>query len=233
MYKITEFVNGLQGYLTNSPILAYIATFTGGILASLTPCIYPMIPITMGVIGSQTKLKKIKAFFLSLIYVLGIATTYSTLGVISSLTGKFFGEIATSPIASFIMGNICIILGLSMFDIIFLPSFAFKFKIKGGSFIETFILGIFSGLVASPCITPILGVLLSYVATKQNIFFGASLLFSFSLGMGFLLILIGTFTGILLNLPKPGKWMEAIKKLLAIFLIGLGEYFIFLAGRKY
>lgn len=226
---MNEFLDGFQGYLKDASILAYIAAFLGGILTSLTPCIYPMIPVTIGIIGSQAIEKKNKGFFLSLTYVLGIATTYSVLGVISSLTGRLFGEIATSPIANLIMGNICILLGLSMFDVFFLPSFAFKFKIKGAGLIKIFLLGILSGLIASPCITPILGVLLSYVATRQNILFGASLLWTFSLGMGLLLILVGTFTGIFVNLPKPGMWMIAIKRLLAIFLIGLGEYFIFVA----
>lgn len=227
---MNEFLAGLNRYLEQSPILAYIAAFFGGFLGSLTPCIYPMIPITIGVIGSQAKGGKIKAFFSSSIYVLGIATTYSTLGVISAIGGRFYKG---APLANFIMGNICILLGLSMFNVISLPSFGFKFKINPSGFIGIFFLGLASGFVFSPCITPILGVLLTYCATKKNILLAASLLFTFSLGMGLLLILVGTFTGILVSLPKPGPWMEAIKKLLAFFLIGLGEYFIFIAGKSF
>lgn len=226
-----EFLNGLSGYLTQSPLLAYIAVFIGGILSSLTPCIYPMIPITIGVIGGSTGGSRLKGFLLSLIYVLGIAITYSTLGVISALSGRFFGEIATSPIVNLIMGNIYILLGLSMLDVISFPSFSFKSRIKWGGFVRVFFLGIFSGLVATPCMTPILGAILFYVATKQNILFGASLLFIFSMGMGFLLIFIGTFAGILVSLPKPGPWMEKTKKILGFLLIAIGEYFIFLSGR--
>lgn len=227
-----NFLDGLNGYLYSSAILAYVASFTGGILASLTPCIYPMIPITIGIIGTQAEGGKIKAFFLSLIYVLGLATTYSTLGVISALTGRLLQETATSPLANFIMGNICIFLGLSTLNVFHLPSFGFKFNINPKGFIAIFFLGIASGFVVSPCITPVLGVLLSYCATKQNVLFAASLLFSFSLGMGLLLIIIGTATGILVGLPKPGPWMEAIKRLLGFLLIGLGEYFIFIAGTR-
>jgi len=216
-------------YLHN---LSFIGAFLGGILASLNPCIYPIIPITIGIIGGKAHRSRLKSFFLSLVYVLGIAITYSTLGVISALTGKFLGEITTKPIVYLFVGNICILLGLSMFNIFSLPSLGFFPKIKGGAFIETFFLGLFSGLVISPCITPILGGLLSYTATRQNVLLAGSLLFTFSMGMGLLLIFIGTFTGFVTLIPKPGPWMEGIKKFFAFLLIGAGEYFIFLGGRN-
>lgn len=232
---MNELLQGLNGYIQASPVLAYVAVFIGGILTSFEPCIYVMLPITMAVIGSQSGGSKLKGFFLSLIYVLGIATTYSSLGAIAALTGMMFGSISTNPIVNFIMANICILLGLSMFDIfpIKIPTFISNLQSKkiGKGFVTIFFLGLFSGLIAGPCTAAVLGVALAYVATKQNLLFGISLLFTFSMGMGILLIIIGTFTGILMALPKAGPWMEKIRKVLGFILIGIGEYFLYLAGK--
>ena len=232
---MSEFVANLNLYLHHSPFLAFAAVFLGGVLTSFEPCIYTMIPITVAFIASQSQGSKLKGFFLSVVYVLGIAATYSTLGAIAALTGSLFGQISVNPVVNLILGNICILLGLSMFDLftIKMPAFISNLSSKtiGKGFITIFFLGLFSGLVAGPCTAAVLGVVLAYVATKQSIIFGVSLLFTFSMGMGVLLILIGTFTGFLLNLPPAGPWMEKVRKALGVFLIALGEYFIYQAGK--
>lgn len=232
---MNEFLQGLNTYLHSAPLLAFFAVFIGGILTSFEPCIYVMLPITVAVIGSQSEGKKLKSFLMSVVYVSGISVTYSALGAIAALTGSIFGSMSTKPIVNFIMGNICILLGLSMFDIfhIKIPSFISNLQGKriGKGFTMIFFLGIFSGLVAGPCTAAVLGVTLAYVATKQNLFFGISLLFTFSIGMGILLIIIGTFTGILTSIPKAGPWMEKIRKILGIILICIGEYFLYITGK--
>jgi thiol:disulfide interchange protein DsbD len=194
-----------------------------------------VIPINVAYIGGQSSGSKLKGFVLSLFYVLGMALAYTFLGCFAALTGRLFGQIQTNPWTYFIVGNVCIILGLSMFDIFSLPlpRFLNRFqpKEKKKGLLGSFVVGIASGFVLGPCTAPILAVLLSYVATKQNIFFGMSLLFVFAFGMGTLLIILGSFAGFLTNLPKAGMWMIRIKKIFGWILIGIGEYFLITAGK--
>lgn len=187
--------------------ISYIGAFLGGLLVSFSPCVYPLVPVTLGFIGVKAGSSRLRGLILSLIYVLGLAITYSILGLVASLTGRLFGKISSHPISFLIIGNACIISGLSFFDIINInfPGIHAqnKIKIRGGIF-STFLLGLVSGLVAGPCTAPALGTILLYVATQQNIFYGVSLLFVFAYGMGFLLILVGTFSSIFVNLSKSG-----------------------------
>jgi thiol:disulfide interchange protein DsbD len=162
-----------------------------------------------------------------------MAITYSILGVFASMTGKIFGQISSNPVSFFIIGNICIIFGLSMLGVfeMHLPNF-FLNKIKGHkSKFSVFLLGMTSGLIVGPCTAPVLGAILVYVATKQNLFYGIFLLFSFAYGMGALLILAGTFSGLLAGMPKSGQWMYTIEKIGGVLLILAGEYFLVNMGR--
>lgn len=215
---------------------AYLAAFLGGLFISITPCVYPLIPVTIAVIGAQKAQSKSKAFLLSLSYVMGIAVTYSALGLIAALTGSLFGRIQTNPWTFFIVGNVCILFGLStldIFDLSFLFALSLKPKVKGlfgKGYAGNVLAGIIAGLVAGPCTAPALAVILTYVATTQKAILGATLLFTFAMGMGCLLILVGTFTVILTSLPKAGAWMLRIKKAFGLLLIALGEYFLIKAG---
>ena len=214
--------------------LEILLAFGAGMLVSFSPCVYPLLPITIGFIGASSQKDRLHSFLLSLIYVLGMAITYSILGVFASLTGKIFGQISSSPISFFIIGNICIILGLSMLGVfeLHMPNF-FLSKMKGKkSKSSVFLLGVTSGLIVGPCTAPVLGATLVYVATKQNLFYGTLLLFSFAYGMGTLLILAGTFSGVLVNMPKSGRWMYTIEKLGGVLLILAGEYFLINMGRS-
>lgn len=229
-------IANLQIYLESAPLLAYLAVFLGGILTSFTPCVYPVMPITISVIGSASGGSRAKAFFYSVIYALGIATMYSILGAVASLTGKLFGQISTHPVTFFIVGNICILLGLSMLGVFHLPSFDFgeKAKEEGSKrkgWIGIYLIGLASGLIVGPCTAAVMGVLLTYVATKQNVLFGITLLFTFAMGMCILLIVIGTFTGLLASLPQAGPWMKKIEKAFGLLLIAVGEYFLVLMGK--
>ena len=225
----------LQAALGTSLLFSVGLCFLGGIIASLSPCIYPLLPIVASFVGSRTVGEKtrFKAFTLSLFYVLGMALVYSVLGMIAALTGSFFGQISTNPWALFIVANIMILFGLNILEVIPLPMLTLQSgsaDSKKGLFGD-FRLGAASGLVASPCTAPVLGVVLTYVATQQSVVTGAILLFVFSLGLGLLLILAGTFSGLLLTLPKPGNWMNWVKKGLGLAMIGLGEYFLIQAGQ--
>ena len=229
-----HFINGLNGYLQSSLLMAFAAVFAGGMLASLTPCIYPMIPITVGYIGSSNVGgSKWRAFILATVYVTGIAVTYAAMGVFAAVSGRLFGEFNSSPWSFLVIGNIILLLGLSMLDVFSLPVFAPKESGKKAGIIAIFILGLGSGFVAGPCTAPVLGVLLAYVASTGNAVLGAALLFIFAFGMGVLLIVAGTFSGLMAALPKSGEWMVKIKKMLGWGMILLAEYFLIQAGRLF
>lgn len=217
-----------------SPI-GYIGAFFGGLAMSFSPCVYPLIPVTLGFIGAKAGSSRLKGLTLSLVYVFGLAVTYSALGLIASFTGSLFGRIASHPLSSFIIGNACIIAGLSFFDVFNTGFIGMrlqnKIKMQGG-ILQVFLLGLASGLAVGPCTAPALGIILLYVAAKQNIFYGASLLFVFAYGMGFSLILTGAFSALFFNLSKSGVWLTRMKKASAVILIGIGEYFLVKAGRS-
>jgi cytochrome c-type biogenesis protein len=214
--------------------VGYLSAFFGGVITGFSPCVYPLIPITLAFIGVKAGSSKLRGLILSLVYVLGLAITYSVLGLFASLTGKLFGKVAEHPVSFLVIGNACIIAGLSFLDVINLNFVGLrlqnKIDMKGGIF-SVFLLGLASGLVAGPCTTPALGTILLYVASKHNVIYGASLLFVFAYGMGFLLILVGTFGAAFLSLSKSGVWLLRLKKLSGFILIGVGEYFLIQAGR--
>jgi len=219
--------------LSGNP-LDYLVAFSGGVLVSFTPCVYPLIPISAGYIGVNATGSKLKGLGLSLAYVTGLAVTYSVLGLLASLTGTIFGRVSANPLTHLFVGIAIIVFGFSMLDLfaIPLPQIIQLPVLKKGSYLSAFFLGLISGLIASPCLTPVLGAILGYLTTKKNLLYGATLLFSFAYGMGLVLILVGTFSAVLLNLPKSGKWMVYIKKTCAFILIGAGLYFIFVAMRR-
>lgn len=214
--------------------IGYIGVFLGGILVSFSPCIYPLIPITLSFMDIKAGSHPLKGLFYSLIYVLGMAVTYSVLGLIAAFTGKLFGQIAQHPVSYLIVGNACILAGLSFLEVfqINFPGMHLHQKIKRHNrYLLVFLLGLSSGLVVGPCMSPALGAILIIVAKKQNLFYGMSLLFVFAYGLGFLLILLGTFGNLFLSLPKAGPWLIYIRKISGFILIGLGEYFIIQGGR--
>ncbi len=214
--------------------LSFIGAFLGGVLVSFSPCVYPLVPVTLGFIGVKAGSSRIRGLILSLVYVFGLAITYSVLGLIASLSGKLFGQIAAHPVSFLIIGNACIIAALSFFDIINISFTGVRLQNKisnAGDIISALLMGLVSGLIAGPCTAPVLGTILLYVATKQNVFYGAALLFVFAYGMGFLLILVGTFGALLVNFPRSGVWLMRLKKLSGFILLAIGEYFLIKAGR--
>lgn len=230
-----ELASSFQGYLQAGSALAYLAVFAGGVLISFTPCIYPVLPITVGYIGSRSGGSRGRGFFLSVSYVLGMSATYAALGSVAALSGSVFGQAAASPLVHILVGNVCILMALSLFDLFHLPAIPFLpgngWRKDRGGIAGAFAVGAVSGLVVGPCTAPVLGALLLYVGTRQNVPFGASLLFVFALGMGMLLLLAGTFTGFLAGLPRSGRWLEAVKKGFGVLLVLVGEYYLVEAGK--
>ena len=233
---IENLLGNLHLYLQGSILLAFLAAYIGGVLVGFTPCTYPLIPITVGFIGAQGSSSKLRGFFLSLFYVFGLAATYSIMGALAVLSGKIFGQMQTTPWTYFIMANLCIFMGLAMLDVfnISLPVPQKLVKLTGGNkkkgFLGSFLIGATSGIIIGPCTAPVLGVLLGFVALRTNLLLGMSLLFVFAFGMGTLLIIAGTFAGMIAALPRSGKWMTKINFIFGWILIGAGEYFLYTAG---
>lgn len=233
---IADFFNNPEVYLQGSLALAFLAAYVGGVITSLTPCVYPVIPITIAYIGAHGTTSKGKGFMISLAYVLGMAVVYTFLGGLAAFTGRLFGQIQSNPWVYLVVANICIVMGLSMLGV-FMISIPVPRLLAGAGRREekrgimgSFFVGAVSGLIVGPCTAPILAVLLSLVATGQSIVLGMTLMFVFAFGMGTLLIIIGTFAKLLAGIPKSGMWMARINRVFGIILLLMGEYFLIKAG---
>jgi cytochrome c-type biogenesis protein len=219
--------------LSGNP-LDYFNAFLGGVGISFTPCVFPLIPVVIAFIGIKAGTGKLKGFTLSLTYVTGVAITYAALGLVATLTGRIFGMISSHPLTQIIAGVLIVFFGVTMLDLFNIPLLqpvklpAFKER----NYFTVLALGLVSGLIVGPCTAPALGAILVYLAAKNNVFYGATLLLSFAYGMGLVLVLAGTFSSLLVSLPKSGKWMEYIKKIGAVVLIAIGCYFIYAAIRR-
>ncbi|MCS7152238.1 MAG: sulfite exporter TauE/SafE family protein [Endomicrobia bacterium] len=213
--------------------LSFLAVYLAGVATSFTPCVYPLLPIIISYIGTQAEETQKKKILLTLFYVFGTSLTYAVLGLVASLTGKVFGMVQNSFIVNFLVSIICLFFSLSMFGLfnlsVQLSNFIKPQLFKG--YLGGFMLGATSGAVFSPCTTPVLGTILTIVATKQNIVFGSLLLFVFALGLSTTIFLAGVFTGFLTKLPKKGKWMLVIERLSALVLLLISLLYLYKAVR--
>ncbi len=236
--------DSLRQYLSSGSVLAYPAAFVAGALISLTPCVYPVIPIQLSFIGGQTAAAQstrgrasMRGFSLSVLFVTGMAIIYSVLGAFASFTGTLFGQWASSPWAYIIVGNIVLALALSMLDLFEIPTAQFLTRWsperRGKGYASALLVGASSGLVVGPCTAPALGAVLSYVAAQGNVVRGTSVLFAFAFGMGSLMIVLGTFSAALVSLPRSGKWMAKVKKAFAVGMILMAEYLLLQAGQRF
>ncbi len=228
-----SFFSNIEQVIAVNPALAFVAVFLAGVLVSFSPCVYPVIPLTLGFIGARSIGSRSRGFFLSLLYVLGMATTYAILGAVASLSGKLFGQVGSHPLSYFIIANVCLVLGLSMLGVFQIPQLSLGGSTqpkKRSGLLGVFVVGLLSGLIVGPCTAPVLASVLIYVGSKQNVLYGFTLLFVFGYGAGFLLILLGTFTGLLSSMPKSGLWLERTKKIFGWLLILAAQYFLIKTG---
>ena len=226
--------NDIVHYLETAPLMAVGAALLAGVATSFTPCVYPIIPITVTYIGARGSISRVHSFTLASLYALGLAIMYAALGMVAALTGQIFGMLTQSPYVYLVVGNIILFFGLNMLGLFSVPIPRF---LAGGTasterkgFLGAFLLGVTSGWVVGPCTAPVLATILTYVSTQKNVVLGGTMLFSFAIGMCLLIVVAGTFSGFLTSLPKSGAWMEKIKKGFGWLMIGLGEYFIVRAG---
>ncbi len=213
--------------------LFLMAVFGFGLLMSLSPCIYPMIPITLAVIGAQSQDKgALHGLKMSVTYVIGMAFVYAILGVLSATVFSGITAFMQSPTVLVPIALLLFALSFSMFGAFELQAPQFmRDKLQGpGSggtgLVGVFMMGLVAGLVASPCVGPFLGGLLLWVATTGNWILGFFSLFIFGLGMGMILIGVGTFPAMLGSMPQSGGWMDDIKKSMGLLLIAMAFYFV-------
>ena len=207
-----------------------LAAFLWGILASLTPCVYPMIPVTVSVIGAGRSKNLFQSFLLSLFYVLGMSLTYAVFGVIAAWSGSLFGAYTDHPAVRILVSGIFVILALGMFDLvhIHMPS---RISSGLGAWSGTGIFGVFltgaaTGAVVGPCVGPMLVGLLVYIASIGSKLQGFVIMWSFALGMGMLFLVIGTFSGMASALPRAGSWMENIRGFFGLMMLAVALYYI-------
>jgi len=199
------------------------------VLLSLTPCVYPMIPITIAYIGARSEGQKLKGLSLSLVFVLGLGLMYSSLGVVAAATGGVFGLSGQNPYVIGFVTIVFLVMGIGMLGAfeIALPS-SIQTKITGGQrkgYFGALLVGATTGLVAAPCVGPVLIALLGWVSSTGNLFLGFLYLFVFACGLGVLFIVIGTFAGAMSALPTAGVWMDTIKKGFGVIMIAMALYF--------
>lgn len=208
-----QFRNALTG---GNLWIAIVLAIFAGILTSLTPCVYPMIPITISYVSGKAEGKKKNGFFISLVLVLGIAITYSVLGIIAAMTGGTFGTYINHPIVQAVIAVVLTAMGLSFlgaFEISMPSSMQQKMSTQKSGYVGALFVGLTIGFIAAPCVAPILVIMLTWIATTQNIMLGFLLMFSYAVGMGLLFIFVGTFSNAVL--PRSGNWMNWMKKIFA------------------
>ncbi len=209
--------------------LTFLLVFLGGLALNLTPCIYPLIPITISYFGGQAEGKKGGAVAHAVIYVIGMAATYSVLGVIAAFTGSLFGVALQYPPVLIGIALVMIVLALSMFDVYELRMPAFLNKFAGGSqkgYFGTFFMGLTVGIIAAPCIGPFVLGLLTYVGNRGNVVLGFSLFFVLALGLGVPFLILGIFSGSLNKIPRSGAWMVWVRTIFGFILVGMALYFL-------
>ena len=230
----------ISSQLSSSPLTALPILFIAGVLTSLAPCIYPMIPITAAIVGGSAvgdaPRPRSRTVVLTLTYVLGLALAYASVGLFAGLTGTLFGSVSTNPWLYFAMANLLVIAALAMLDVIpvRVPTWLLTRAStagKGGSLYGVFVMGAASGLVAAPCSAPVMAAVLTWVTATKSGALGFIYLFVFSLGMCTILVVVGLFSGTLAWLPRAGGWMVWIKRAFALIMLGVAEYYLVQMGQ--
>lgn len=225
---------GFAAALKKNILFAFVLIFIAGILTSFTPCIYPMIPITLSVIGQNTiDRNRRDSFLLSLAYVQGIAFVYSLLGVFAALSGHLFGQWAGNKYVLIFMCALFLVMAMGAYGFydVQVPLWIQNklhhrnSKNKKG-YIPAFIVGMISGLVASPCVGPVLVSILAFVANTRNAFLGFFILYVYAMGLGFIFMLLGLFSQLTKLLPRSGPWMNAAKFILGSLMMMAFFYYL-------
>jgi thiol:disulfide interchange protein DsbD len=221
---------GLAGAIAKRGLwFGFVLVFLGGLALNLTPCVYPMIPITVSFFGGQSKGRSRETVSLALLYLLGMATMYSALGLVAAFTGSLFGAALQNKFVLIAIALVMIALAMSMFGYyeIRIPE-----KLAGVAGtgrqgrMGSFLMGLTVGIVAAPCIGPFVLGLLTFVGEQHSLVLGFSLFFVLALGLGLPFVALAVASGNITRLPKSGEWMEWVRRLFGLVLLAMATYFL-------
>jgi thiol:disulfide interchange protein DsbD len=206
-----------------------LAVFTGGLALNLTPCVYPLIPITVSYFAGRSGRRKGRLLLHALLYLAGLVLTNATLGVIASLTGSLMGELLRNPVVLIAVSSVLLVLAGSLFGLwelrlpVRLTSMAARPR---AGYLGSLLMGVSLGIVAAPCIGPFVLGLLTWVARMGSVWLGFVVFSLLSLGLGLPLFVLALFSGMVERLPRSGEWMVWIRKLMAWVLVGMAAYLV-------
>ncbi len=209
--------------------LAFLVIFFSGLALNLTPCIYPLIPITISYFGGQAGGRASRVFLLAFLYVLGMSLTYSVLGMVAAMTGSLFGSALQNPFVVLVLAAILVALSLSMFGLweIRMPMFLARRTGSGRQgYAGAVVMGLTMGIVAAPCIGPFVLGLLTYVGEMGKPLLGFFMFFTLAWGIGLPFLVLGTLSGSLSRLPRSGAWMVWVRKIFGFILVAMALYFV-------
>lgn len=213
--------------LAGGPVLLALTAFGFGLLVSLTPCVYPMVAVTVSVFGASNAKSRLQAFALSGSFVLGLVCMFVPLGLSAALTGQTFGAVLSSPWVIGAMSLLFLVLAASMFgafDLDIPSSLKNRLATAGGAgYLGAFVLGLVCGPIAAPCTGPFLWGMLAWIAQAKSLVLGSVAMTAFALGLGVPFFLVGAFA---MQLPKSGRWMNHVKSLMGIILVVVALYFL-------
>ena len=228
---LQSFVANAGQYLQTNPWLALVAVFLGGIITASNPCVLAMIPLMMSFVAGRKDekagIRQASAF--SLVFILGLAITFTVLGMVAALAGKMYGDV--SNVWNWIVALVCVVMGLHLMNVINvpIPSLGGKLQPKARGFVGAFLLGLLFGLVSAPCAAPILIVLLTYLAgSGASVAWGAVLLLVYALGHSVLILIAGTSMGaarVLLENKKTTRSLGILRKAAGAVIVLVGLYF--------
>ncbi len=218
-----------KGFDSRGLFVMFLLIFVGGLALNLTPCVYPLIPITIGYFGGQAEGRKGRLLVHAILYVLGMSVTYSALGVFASLTGSLLGTALQNPFVLIFIALVMVVLALGMFGLyeITVPQFiAGKAGQAKQGYFGTAFMGLTVGIIAAPCIGPFVLGLMTYVGERGDPVMGFLMFFVLAIGLGTPFLFLALFSGGINRLPSSGDWMVWVKKVFGVVLLGMALYFL-------
>lgn len=225
----------LQGRLkravaSGDTFFALILVFIGGFLTALSPCVYPLIPITLSIFGARQAASRTQGFLLAATYVSGMVILYAGLGIIFAAAGSLAGSALQSPLITRGVAALCLVMASSMFgafEMVLPTGLQTRLAQAGGAgFKGAFAMGLAAGVIAAPCTGPVLSFILTLIARDGDVASGGVMMVVYALGMGMPFLVLGTFSQAIARIPKSGKWMEVVKSIFGLMMIAAGLYFL-------
>ena len=225
-----EGMGDIAGYIQSKGFaLTFLLIFLGGLALNLTPCVYPLIPITVSYFGGGAEADKTRLVIKAAFYFLGMTFMYSVLGVVAALTGSLFGAMLQHWAVILLLAGTMVALSFSMFGYYDIRVPDFLSEVGGANregFIGSFLMGLTAGIIAAPCIGPFVLGLLTFVGERGDPLLGFSMFFTLAAGLGAPYVALAVFSGGINMLPRSGMWMVWVKKVFGFVLLGMALYFL-------